>query len=78
MGNYYLIWVACNSSGSYRLFKQKPVRDTTTGVWNGDYDAKGQVAVAHLESLGIALPTISWESEPVQIKISVLWEGVEK
>ena len=71
--NNYLIWVACQKSGGYRVFKQVPNRDTVHDVWTGDYDAKGQVALAHLESLGLSLPSLTWEDEPVQLKISIQW-----
>ncbi|MBR1558117.1 MAG: hypothetical protein IJ647_10260 [Prevotella sp.] len=70
MNNNALIWVACSKGGQYVVFKAKPNRDTSKQVWCGDYDGKGQLALAHLESLGISLPELTWESEPVQLKIS--------
>ena len=77
--NHYLIWIACSVSGGYRTYKQKPVRDTTNMTWRGDYDGKGQVALAHLEALGITLPSMTWEDEPVKLKISAeIWEDQEK
>lgn len=71
----YLIWLVCSQGGGYRAYKQKPTRDTTTGAWKGDYDAKGQVALAHLEGLGLSLPSLTWESEPVQLNLSLSWES---
>ena len=73
--NNYLIWICCNANGGYRVYKQKPNRHTSEGVWQGDYDAKGQVALAHLEALGITLPTLTWQDEPVKLEIAVkIWE----
>ncbi len=74
----YLIWIACQKSGSYRTFKQVPNRNTVQGVWEGDYDSKGQVAIAHLETLGLSLPSLTWEDEPVQLNISIVWESKDK
>lgn len=76
MGNNFFIWVAFNRIGGYRAFKQKPVRNTANGVWSGDYDGKGMVALAHLEQCGIALPDLTWDSEPVRIKVEVSYEYV--
>jgi len=75
MNNFSLIWVACSIGGQYIVFKSRPNRDTTKQVWSGDYDGKGQIALAHLEGLGISLPELTWESEPVQLKLSLeVWQ----
>lgn len=77
--NHYFVWVVATKSGGYRVFKQKPIRDTTGDVWTGDYDGKGQVALAHLEALGISLPSLTWEDEPVKLKIGAeIWDDQEK
>lgn len=77
--NHYFVWVVATKMGGYRVFKQKPNRDTVRDVWIGDYDAKGQVALAHLEALGMTLPSLTWEDDPVKIKIGVeIWDDQEK
>lgn len=76
--NNYLIWVVATITGGYRAYKQKPTRDTTKQQWQGDYDAKGQVALAHLEGFGLSLPSLTWESEPVQLNITLSWESETK
>lgn len=79
MNNYYLIWVAAGKDGQYRCYKQMPNRDTTRQSWTGDLDLQGTLALARLENLGISLPSLSWEDEPVQLKMSVeLWEDQGK
>lgn len=74
MGNYFFVWVAFNKIGGYRAFKQNPVRDASKEIWSGDYDGKGMVALAHLEQCGIALPDLTWDSEPIRIKVQVDYE----
>ena len=77
--NQYFIWIACGIGGGYRAFKQKPVRDTTKEKWRGDYDAKGQVLLAHMESVGITLPELTWESDTIRRVMNVNFDnGTDK
>lgn len=72
--NEYIIWLAVNKSGGYRIFKQKPRRDTTTDTWCGDYDGEAMIILAHMEVKGFKLPSLTWQDVPVKLKLSLTYE----
>lgn len=78
--NNYFVWVACNASGQYAIFKKKPDRDYNYKRWVGEHDNYAQVALCYLEGLGITMPNLTWDSDPIRIEISVKkkWTRVVK
>lgn len=67
----YIVWVACSGTGQYQVFKAKPIRDYETSQWQGVRDGKAPVALYDLEGLGIPMPDITWDDEPMKIEIIV-------
>lgn len=69
------IYYAVNKSGQGRVFQDKPKRNNNLDVWAGQYDGSVTILVARMESLGFVLPKITWEDEPVKLKLSLGYEA---
>lgn len=69
------IFYAVNKSGQGCVFKEEPSRDTVLEVWVGQYNGSITMVVARMESLGFVLPRITWEDEPVKLKLSLAYEA---
>lgn len=68
------IFYAVNKSGQGVIFEDEPSRDTILEVWVGQYNGSVTMVVARMESLGFVLPKITWEDEPVKLKLSLAYE----
>ena len=66
----YIVWVACSGTGQYQVFKAKPIRNYETERWQGERDNYAQVALYYLEGLGIPMPELKWDDEPMKVEIS--------
>lgn len=69
------IFYAVNKSGQGCFFEEKPNRDTILEVWVGQYNGSITMVVARMESLGFVLPKITWEDEPVKLKLALAYEA---
>lgn len=69
------IFYAVNKSGQGCVFEDEPSRDTVLEVWVGQYNGSITMVVARMESLGFVLPRITWEDEPVKLKLSLTYEA---
>ncbi len=69
------IFYAVNKSGQGCVFADEPRRDTGLEVWEGQYNGSITMVVARMESLGFVLPRITWEDEPVKLKLSLTYEA---
>mgnify|MGYP007069944224 CR=1 FL=1 len=69
------IFYAVNKSGQGVIFEDEPSRDTMLEVWCGQYNGSVTMVVARMESLGFVLPKITWEDEPVKLKLSLAYEA---
>lgn len=69
------IFYAVNKSGQGCVFEDEPSRDTGLEVWEGQYNGSITMVVARMESLGFVLPRITWEDEPVKLKLSLTYEA---
>ena len=67
------IYYAVHKSGQGCVFVATPTRDNTRQVWTGQYDGHVTSVVARMESLGFVLPRITWEDEPVKLKLSLAY-----
>ena len=68
------IWYAVSMRGQGRVFTSKPERNELLGVWCGDSAGSVTMLVMMMEGEGFRLPDITWEDEPVEMKI-VLCDG---
>ena len=68
------IFYAVNKSGFGCVFEEEPSRDTMHDAWVGQYNGIVTMVVARMESLGFELPRITWEDEPVKLKLSLSYE----
>lgn len=74
MGEIVLFY-AVNKSGQGKVFTSFPERDGHRNIWVGDMNVAVLCFVDCLETAyGFDLPDISWNDEPVRIKIKFGYE----
>lgn len=65
------IFYAVDKSGQGCVFEDEPSRDTVLKVWVGLYNGSITMVVARMEALGFVLPKLTWQDEPVELKLSL-------
>lgn len=65
------LFYAVNRSGQGCIFMEEPSRDTVYERWIGEYHPSVTLTVDRMTALGFTLPKISWEDEPVEIKLTL-------
>lgn len=68
------IFYAVNKNGQGCIFEEEPRKDTILEVWTGQYSGSVTIIVARMEALGFVLPKITWDDEPVKLKLSLAYE----
>lgn len=68
------IFYAVNKSGQGRIFAEMPERDTDRQTWKGQCEGFLVMTVARMEAVGFVLPRITWEDEPVKLKLQLVYE----
>ena len=74
-------WLVCGIDGQMRAFVNKPVRCNTGfgnfSGWRGERNIYMAIALSHLEQCGFQLPMLTWEDEPVELKITLNYETTQ-
>ena len=70
----YKLWYAVSMQGQGRVFTSKPVRERKSGLWRGESVGWISLFVMKMETAGFRLPAISWDDEPVEIKLTLSYE----
>ncbi len=70
-GKHITLYCAVNKSGQYCIFIGEPFRDNLFEAWIGESDCSVSMVVSRMEALGFVLPKITWEDEPVELKLSL-------
>ena len=65
------IYYAVNRSGQGRVFTSVPVKNDAIGVYSGDSAGNLTMFVMMMVSRGFKLPAITYDDEPVKLKISI-------
>lgn len=65
------IYYAVNMSGMGCIFDAPPARSETFGRWIGNIKLPLSLVVGYFESVGFALPEITWKDEPVVLKLTL-------
>lgn len=66
-----VLYYAVNKSGQGKVFTSFPERDGHRNIWVGDILVSVLCFVDTLETVyGFSLPDISWDDEPVMMKIT--------
>lgn len=63
------LFYAVNRSGQGCIFMEEPRRDTVFERWVGEYLPSVSLTIDRMTALGFVLPKISWDDEPVEIKL---------
>lgn len=63
------LFYAVNRSGQGHIFMEEPRRDTVFERWVGEYLPSVSLTIDKMTALGFVLPKISWDDEPVEIKL---------
>lgn len=70
-GCYITLYYAVGVGGQGRIFAEMPSRDIDRNVWIGNSDGFLVMVVARMEALGFVLPKLTWQDEPVELKLSL-------
>ena len=65
------LYYAVSASGQGRIFAEMPSRDIDRNVWIGNSDGFWVMVVARMEASGFVLPKLTWQDEPVELKLSL-------
>lgn len=65
------LWYAVSRKGQGRVFTSLPVREPRLGVWTGESVGCISMTVMVMESDGFRLPRITWDDEPVELKLTL-------
>ena len=65
------LFYAVSRKGQGRVFTECPKRDERLGVWVGESAGCISMTVMIFESDGYVLPRISWDDEPIGMKMSL-------
>ena len=69
------LYYAVAESGQGFIFIGEPWRDCAVNTWRGELDGNVIMVVSRFEALGFVLPRITWEDEPVKLKLSLAYES---
>lgn len=70
-GRHITLYYAVGVGGQGRIFAEMPISDTDRNVWVGNSDGFWVMVVARMEALGFVLPKLTWQDEPVELKLSL-------
>lgn len=65
------LYYAVAESGQGFIFIGMPYRDYTVNTWRGEINGNVILVFSLFEALGFVLPKISWEDEPVELKLTL-------
>ena len=65
------LWYAVSRKGQGRVFTGCPKRDERLGVWVGDSAGCISLTVMVFEGDGFVLPRITWDDEPMEMKLKL-------
>ena len=68
------VFYAVNKNGQGCIFEERPRKDTILEIWTGQYSGSVTIIVARMEALGFVLPKITWNDDPVKLKLSLSYE----
>jgi hypothetical protein len=69
--SHITFYYAVGIGGQGRIFAEMPSRDSEHWVWVGESDGFLVLVVERMVASGFVLPTISWEDEPVELKLTL-------
>lgn len=69
--SHITFYYAVGIGGQGRIFAEMPSRDPEHWVWVGESDGFLVLVVERMVASGFLLPAISWEDEPVELKLTL-------
>lgn len=73
--NEKVVWLACNPWSQIKVFETKPIRQKDR--WKGIPNYAMTIALNQMEMCGFQLPRLTWEDEPVELKITLNYETTQ-
>lgn len=69
--SHITFYYAVGIGGQGRIFAEMPSRAPEHWVWVGESDGFLVLVVERMVASGFVLPAISWEDEPVELKLTL-------